>query len=257
MIKQISLALIFTVASATAAGDSQRTDYQDTASKEENAGAISGAILGGLAGGPQGFIVGAAFGAMFGEGWHVKSEVGELKANLYQSQLRLAALQGERQAIEAKRQLAVQRLEKMSLNRIQTHPSKIQLPTAACCDNTILSLNFRSGSSDIETHYEEQLASLINIAKQIPTANVEITGYADRNGDPELNLKLSQERANSVKQFLYSAGIQISLIKTIAHGETKPLRSTQNLESDFFDRRVIVRLWDSSASMLTQNSDGE
>lgn len=74
MIKEISLALIFTVASATAAGDSQRTDYQDTASKEENAGAISGAILGGLAGGPQGFIVGAAFGALFGEGWRAKSE---------------------------------------------------------------------------------------------------------------------------------------------------------------------------------------
>ena len=120
MIKEISLALIFTVASATAAGDSQHTDYQDTASKEENAGAISGAILGGLAGGPQGFIVGAAFGALFGEGWRAKSEVGELKANLYQSQVRLATLQEESQAIEAKRQLAVQRLEKMSLNRIRT-----------------------------------------------------------------------------------------------------------------------------------------
>jgi len=257
MIKEISLALIFTVASATAAGDSQHTDYQDTASKEENAGAISGAILGGLAGGPQGFIVGAAFGALFGEGWRAKSEVGELKANLYQSQVRLATLQEESQAIEAKRQLAVQRLEKMSLNRIRTYPANIQLLTAACCDNTVLSLNFRSGSSAIETHYEEQLASLINIAKQMPTANVEITGYADRNGNPKLNLKLSQARSNSVKQFLNSAGIKNSSIKTISHGDTKPLHSAQNLESDFFDRRVIVRIRDSSASMLTKNPDDE
>lgn len=57
MIKQISLALVFTVASTTAAGDSQRADYQEPASKEENAGAISGAILGGLAGGPPGLIL--------------------------------------------------------------------------------------------------------------------------------------------------------------------------------------------------------
>jgi len=257
MIKQISLALVFTVASTTAAGDSQRADYQEPASKEENAGAISGAILGGLAGGPPGLIVGAAFGALFGEGWHAKSEVGDLKANLYQSQLRLATLQEESQAIQARHQLAEQRLEEMSLNRIRTYPANIQLPTAACCDNTLLSLNFRSGSSAIEVHYEEQLASLINIAKQMPTANVEITGYADRNGNPALNLKLSRERSNSVKQFLNSAGIQNSSIKTVAHGESKPLHSTQNLESDFFDRRVIVRLRDNSTSMLTQNPDGE
>ena len=257
MIKQISLALVFTVASATAAGDSQRADYQDPTSKEENVGAISGAILGGLAGGPPGLIVGVAFGALFGEGWHAKSEVGDLKANLYQSQLRLAALQEESQVIQARHQLAEQRLEEMSLNRIRTYPANIQLPTAACCDNTVLSLNFRSGSSAIETHYEEQLASLINIAKQMPTASVEIAGYADRNGNPELNLKLSRERSNSVKQFLNSAGIQNSSIKTVAHGESKPLHSTQNLESDFFDRRVIVRLRDNSTSMLTQNPDGE
>ena len=244
MIKQISLALVFTVASATAAGDSQRADYQNPASKEENAGALSGAILGGIA-------------ALFGEGWRAKSEVGELQANLYESQLRLAALREESQAMQARHQLAERRLEEMSLNRARTYPANIQLPTVACCDNTVLSLNFRSGSSTIETHYVEQLASLIKIAEQMPTASVEITGYADRNGNPELNLRLSRERSNSVEKFFNSRGIQSSSIKTVAHGETKPLHSTQNFESDFFDRRVIVRLRDNSSSMLTQNPDGK
>ena len=257
MIKQISLALVFTLASATAAADSQRANYQNPPSQEETTGALSGAILGGIAGGPPGLIVGAAFGALFGEGWRAKSNLGELQANLYESQLRLAALQEESQSIQARHQLAVQRLEEMSLNRARTYPANIQLPTAACCDNTVLSLNFRSGSSAIETHYEEQLASLIKIAEQMPTASVEITGYADRTGNPELNLRLSRERSNSVKQFLNSAGIQNSSITTIAHGETKPLHSAQNFESDFFDRRVIVRLRDNSASMLTQNPDGK
>jgi len=257
MIKQISLAIVFALTSATAAADSQRANYQDPASKEENAGAISGAILGGLAGGPPGLIVGAAFGALFGEGWHAKSKVSELQTNLYESQLRLAALQEESQAMQARHQLAEQRLGELSLNRARTYPANISVPNAPCCDNTLLSLNFRSGSSAIEAHYEEQLASLIKIAKQMPTASVEITGYADRNGNPELNLRLSRERSNSVKQFFNSAGIRNASIKTIAHGETRPLHSTQDFESDFFDRRVIVRLRDNSTSMLTQNSDGE
>lgn len=257
MIKQISLALVFTLASATAAADSQRAEYQNPPTKEETTGALSGAILGGLAGGPPGLIVGAAFGALFGEGWRAKSEVGELQASLYGSQLRLAALQEESQAMQARHQLAEQRLEELSLSRARTYPASIQLANTPCCDNTIVSLNFRSGSSAIETHYEEQLTSLSKIAEQMPTASVEITGYADRNGNPDLNLELSRERSNSVKQFLTSRGIQNSSIKTIAHGETKPLHSTQDFESDFFDRRVIVRLRDNSASMLTQNPDGE
>ena len=257
MIKQISLALVFALASATAAADSQRADYQNPPSKEETTGALSGAVLGGLAGGPPGLIIGAAFGALFGEGWRAKSEVGELQANLYENQLRLAALQEESQAMQARYQLAEQRLEERSLNRARTYPVNISVPSAPCCDNTLLSLNFRTGSSTIETHYEEQLASLIKIAEQMPTASVEITGYADRNGDPELNLRLSRERSNSVKQFFNSRGIQNSSIKTIAHGESKPLHSTQDFESDFFDRRVIVRLRDNSTSMLTQNPDGE
>ena len=95
MIKQISIALVFSIASATAVADSQRAPYQNPPSRQETTGFFSGAVLGGLAGGPPGVIVGAAFGALFGEGWRAKSEVGELQAKLYENQLRLAALQEE------------------------------------------------------------------------------------------------------------------------------------------------------------------
>ena len=257
MIKQISIALVFSIASATAVADSQRAPYQNPPSRQETTGLVSGAVLGGLAGGPPGVIVGAAFGALFGEGWRAKSEVGELQAKLYENQLRLAALQEETELMQARHQVAQQRLEALSTDRAQVYPANIAVPTSTCCDNTVLSLNFRSGSSAIETHYEEQLTSLIKIAAQMPTASVEITGYADRNGDSDLNLRLSRERSKSVERFLNSKGIQSSSIKTIAYGETQPLHSTQNFESDFLDRRVIVRLRDNSASMLTQTPDGE
>ena len=109
MIKQISLALVFALASVTASADSQRANYQNPASKQETTGTISGAILGGIAGGPPGLIVGAAVGALFGEGWHAKSSLDELQANLYESELRLAALKEESQAMQASHQLTVKR----------------------------------------------------------------------------------------------------------------------------------------------------
>ena len=252
MIKQISLALVFGLVSTTATADCQHS-----ASKEETTGALTGAIFGGIAGGPPGLIFGTAFGALFGEGWHAKSNFDKVKENLYKYQLRLAALQNESQAMQARHQLTVQRLEEISLKNVRTYTANIESPTADCCDNTILLLNFRSGSSVIEPHYEEQLTSLIKIVEQIPAASVEIAGYSDRTGNPGLNLRLSRERSNSVKKFLNSRGIRNSSMQTINHGETKPLYSTQNFESDFFDRRVIVRLRSGSTSMLTQIPDGE
>ena len=252
MIKEISLALVFGLVSTTATADCQHP-----ASKEETTGALTGAIFGGIAGGPPGLIFGTAFGALFGEGWHAKSNFDKVKENLYKNQLRLAALQNESQAMQGRHQLTVQRLEEISLKNVRTYTANIESPTADCCDNTILLLNFRSGSSVIEPHYEEQLTSLIKIVEQIPAASIEIAGYSDRTGNPELNLRLSRERSNSVKKFLNSRGIRNSSMQTINHGETKPLYSTQNFESDFFDRRVTVRLRSGSTSMLTQIPDGE
>lgn len=257
MIKLTSLALLFSLAAVSATAQTQRADYQNPASPEETTGIISGAILGGVAGGPPGFIVGAAFGALFGDGWRAKSEVGDLQVNLYESQLQLAALREETLALQTEYQLAQQKLDELSRSPVRAIPATLTLSSPSCCDNTVLSLNFRSGSSEIESHYEEQLSSLINIAQQMPRTSVEITGYADRNGDSDLNLKLSQERSQSVKKFLNSKGIQNSSIQTIAYGENLPLHFEQNFESDFFDRRVIVRLRDNSSSMLTRNPDGE
>jgi len=97
----------------------------------------------------------------------------------------------------------------------------------------------------------------VKLAKQMPSVNVEITGYADRNGDAQENLRLSRQRSDSVKQFFGKMGIGNSSISTIAYGETRPVQTTQSFETDFFDRRVMVKLRDSSKQLLTQTPDGE
>jgi outer membrane protein OmpA-like peptidoglycan-associated protein len=70
-----------------------------------------------------------------------------------------------------------------------------------------------------------------------------------------MNLILSKKRSDSVKTFFNRMGIQNSAITTLAYGETQPVESNQSFESDFFDRRVIVRLRDSTEQMLTQSPD--
>lgn len=259
MVKRISLILVLGIfasaAASTAMADTQQANYGNNSSSEEVTGFVSGAIAGGLVGGPPGVMVGAVIGAVLGDGWQLRNKVGDLEANLYESRLEVALIREEALALQQEYQLAKQELDR-ERSRARVIPATLSINNTPCCDNTALSLHFRTGSSVIESQYREQLEGLVNLARKMPTANIAITGYADRNGDADQNLQLSRERSNSVKQFFNRMGIQNSSIQTIAYGESKPLQATQSIESDFFDRRVIVRLLDSSTQMLSQSPDG-
>ena len=213
-------------------------------------------FLGGALGGQPGVVIGAGIGALFGDAWSTASQVNNLQASLNESQIQFAAVENELEIIKKEYQTA-----KTELDRFRKAPPKIlpaflsAQPVITCCDNTVSSIYFRTGSSDIELHYNEQLESIASLVKQMTNAKVEITGYSDRTGDPSRNLNLSQQRSDSVKSFLIGMGIDNASIATLAHGETRPLQAEQNFETDYFDRRVIVRIRDNSQTMITQTPE--
>lgn len=255
MSKFLSSIVLLSVVSSTAVADTERANYGNNPSKQETTGFVSGVALGALAGGPPGAIVGGALGALFGDGWKARGEVSALQMDLIESQAALAKLTRQSKEMDRKYKLALAQLDTQPPQYLNATKSTDVF--SDCCDNTGLSLHFRSGSSEIEPQYTQQLAGLAKIAGLLPTTRIEIIGYADRTGDAEMNLTLSKQRSDSVRQFLNRTGIQDSSITTIAYGETQPVQASQSFESDFFDRRVIVRLKDTSKQMLTQNPDNQ
>ncbi len=258
MVEKFSFLVILCFVAGTAVADTSRANYDDPPSKEETVGVISGAIIGASVGGPPGFIVGAGIGALLGEGFNAQGQIKDLQASLFGTRLQLAAVKGELDLIEQEHQIA-----QIDLGQFRNAPSQVlpaflsTQPAITCCDNTVVSIHFRTGSSNIESHYEEQLKGMANIAIQMTSPKVEINGYADRNGDAVHNLTLSRQRSESVKSFFTEHGIDNASIATVAYGETRPLQPTQSFESDFFDRRVIVRLRDNSKTMLSQSPDNQ
>ena len=238
--------------STVSLADTRPANYSETASTEEAFGFVSGAIVGGLAGGPAGAVIGAALGAFTGDGQHARNRVKSLQGDLVAAQVETDRLRQETRALEADYQLAMAELDQ--LRQLRTQPAF--LPSQGgdvAYNNTALTVHFRSGSSIVEPQYQAQLKALAQLVNALPNAAIDITGYADRSGDSQRNLSLSQQRSAAVKRFFNQQGISNAMLTTVAHGESQPLHPSQSLETDFFDRRVIVRLRDTRESMLSQN----
>ncbi len=214
-----------------------KQEVRNNISPNESFGFISGAILGGLSGGPPGVLLGAGFGALLGDKW---------TSNRY-------ALEEMRTALdESNLELTIAKNELIKVNQKYNPPSSIQdmqqisygndsILYASCCESKI-SINFKTGRSEIEKHYEEELKMLAKQAISLKNSKIEILGHADRNGSASENFELSKRRNLSVEKFLTENGVNRASITTIAYGDTMPLQLDSSYESNFFDRRVSIHL---------------
>ena len=57
-----------------------------------------------------------------------------------------------------------------------------------------LNLQFKVNSSDVESFYQEQVKQLALLVKQNPDMQINLSGYADRNGDEDKNLNKSIDK---------------------------------------------------------------
>ncbi|MFO8086855.1 MAG: OmpA family protein [Bacteroidales bacterium] len=71
---------------------------------------------------------------------------------------------------------------------------------------------------------------------------VEISGHTDNTGNNEHNLRLSEQRARKVKQYLTGRGIDPARIKTKGYGESDPVATNETEEGRQKNRRTEVRI---------------
>jgi peptidoglycan-associated lipoprotein len=76
------------------------------------------------------------------------------------------------------------------------------------------------------------------LLKKYPGMRFQIEGHCDERGTGEYNLALGERRANSVKKYLVSLGIEPSRISTISYGEERPFDPGHNEEAWAKNRRA-------------------
>jgi peptidoglycan-associated lipoprotein len=83
-----------------------------------------------------------------------------------------------------------------------------------------------------------------NWLKANPQWNVVLGGHCDERGTIEYNLALGQRRANSVRSYLASLGVDASRMRTVSYGEERPVDNGHNEAAWAKNRRVESKVED-------------
>jgi OOP family OmpA-OmpF porin len=103
-----------------------------------------------------------------------------------------------------------------------------------------MGLNFDVGSSVIKPEYFQLLRKIQTAIDVFPDSQVEVQGHTDSFGADETNLRLSEQRASAVQQYLMANmdDLGATTISAAGYGETVPLANNETPEGRLRNRRI-------------------
>jgi outer membrane protein OmpA-like peptidoglycan-associated protein len=142
-----------------------------------------------------------------------------------------AAQQGEHQANDDKAAMRAKLSEQLNLI----------LETRDSARGLIVSMSdvlFDTGKYSLKPGAREKLAKVAGILLAYPGLNIEVGGYTDNVGGDEMNQKLSENRAGSVRDYLVEQGVTANSVSSKGFGNTLPVASNDNSAGRQENRRV-------------------
>ena len=102
-------------------------------------------------------------------------------------------------------------------------------------ENTV---NFDFNSANLTTLAKTNLDKLVTVLKNNPDTNINIYGHTDSIGSDAVNLRISSQRAEAVKNYLVAKGISASRMFTEGLGKSSPIASNDTDAGRAKNRRV-------------------
>jgi outer membrane protein OmpA-like peptidoglycan-associated protein len=212
---------------------------------QEPIGFVTGGVIGAFAAGPIGAVVGAGIGTWLGNRVHRAGEAKKAEIQVAALETQEAALLNEKaQLAEMNRSLAVQ-VEQLTTSVKAVQAAKND-PTAAL-DGLQGDVLFRTGSAEVMPDLAHQIQVLAQAVAKSPSIKIRVDGYADPRGTVNANLKLSEARANAVRDLLLAAGVGEQSLEVNAYG--KALSVADDDDGYALERRVRLTLLDQGAAV--------
>ena len=99
-------------------------------------------------------------------------------------------------------------------------------------------IRFESGRASIDPDSAGLLDRLTETALRCPTADIEIAGHTDADGEDAFNQALSEKRAQAVMDYLVKAGLPAGRFTATGYGSTQPVASNDTDEGKARNRRI-------------------
>jgi len=115
---------------------------------------------------------------------------------------------------------------------------QIEPPKYYTLDNVF----FDIGLATLEPSSFKALNDLVEVMKLKSTLVIEIAGHTDNTGTQEINKKLSQDRADAVRDYLIKNGITADRVTAKGYGDTEPVADNSTEEGRQKNRRTEVRI---------------
>jgi outer membrane protein OmpA-like peptidoglycan-associated protein len=115
---------------------------------------------------------------------------------------------------------------------------RVQLPEKYTLNNVFFDFN----KATITSESFKELNQLASFMKAQKTMQIEIAGYTDNIGNDPENLKLSQARADAIREYLIKHGANASKITAKGYGSSDPVASNDTPDGRKQNRRTEVHI---------------
>lgn len=105
-----------------------------------------------------------------------------------------------------------------------------------------LDIHFDPSKASIRSESFAVLDELVSEVKRLKVTKILLSGHTDSDGDAAANLRLSEARAISVKDYLVAKGLSAYAIETQGFGETRPIADNNTDEGKGKNRRTELRI---------------
>ncbi len=112
------------------------------------------------------------------------------------------------------------------------------LVAAAGTTTQLKALQFVQSKAELLPEAQPTLDQLLGFMQEHPTAEIELAGHTDNQGDFDENLRLSKQRVDVVKDYLVKNGVAANRITTRGFGPTRPIASNNSEATRKLNRRV-------------------
>lgn len=173
-------------------------------------GALAGTLLGGLIGGRTARIAGAVAGGALGGyvGYRMDQQIKELREQTAGSGIDVSETDGGQAIL-------------------------VNLPDG---------VTFATGSSTISPGFRTLLDRVAGSLQQYPNSLIDVYGHTDTVGSAASNQRLSEQRAQSVSNYLIGRGVSSARIRWMGFGETQLKVATGDNVNEPMNRRVEIKI---------------